>query len=150
MTFWQGLSTALQGHGAPECDLTLATAVVFAELIKCCAIEGSGSGGNNVAAPDAQLLAHLQDLLALDIPAATALARKAQEVDAASTSLYPYTHCIKQQSSREQKYALLAALWKIGVMSEDASLRQRIFIAKVADLIGLSWRDCLSARIQPG
>ena len=100
---------------------------------------------------DEQEWATLQTLLMtqchLSASDAQALANEGREASANSSSLYDFTQLINSHCEYPQKVALVEGLWKIAFADGSVDKYEEHIIRRIADLIHVSHRDFIQAKI---
>ena len=64
------------------------------------------------------------------------------------TSMFPRTSLINQHCSREQKYVILKAMWRVAFADENLDKYEEHLIRRVADLIHLDHSEFIQAKIE--
>lgn len=79
---------------------------------------------------------------------ALAIAEEAEKASANSASLYDFTQRINQQCDYKQKIVLVEGLWKIAYADGELDKYEEHIIRRIADLIHVSHRDFIQAKIK--
>jgi len=79
---------------------------------------------------------------------ALAIAEEAEKASANSASLYDFTQRINQHCDYKQKIVLVEGLWKIAYADGELDKYEEHIIRRIADLIHVSHRDFIQAKIQ--
>ena len=75
----------------------------------------------------------------------TLLARAKSETEGA-TDLFPYTHLINQRCAREQKCAILTAMWRVAFADDNLDMYEEHLIRRVTELLHLDHADFIAAK----
>ena len=75
----------------------------------------------------------------------TLLARAKRETEGA-TDLFPYTHLINQRCAREQKCAILTAMWRVAFADGNLDMYEEHLIRRVTELLHLDHADFIAAK----
>ena len=73
------------------------------------------------------------------------LARAKSETEGA-TDLFPYTHLINQRCGREQKCAILTAMWRVAFADDNLDMYEEHLIRRVTELLHLDHADFITAK----
>ncbi len=92
------------------------------------------------------ILRALESELGLKRAAVTALLDQAKAETEGATDLFPYTHLINQRCSREQKCAMLAAMWRVAFADGDLDKYEEHLIRRTTDLLRLDHSDFIAAK----
>ncbi len=138
--FDQHIQRQLAESGGGEHALQLATAALLVEMSRA---------DFHVSEEEDRALAAL---LATHFSLSPAESRQlldlaAQEVKAAA-SLYQFTDLIDRHFTLEQKRAVLEMLWRVAFADGHKDKYEEYLVRKVADLIHLSHRDFIQARLK--
>ena len=75
----------------------------------------------------------------------TLLARAKSETEGA-TDLFPYTHLINQRCGREQKCAILTAMWRVAMADGNLDKYEDQLLRRVTNLLRLDHSDFIAAK----
>ena len=75
----------------------------------------------------------------------TLLARAKSETEGA-TDLFPYTHLINQRCAREQKCAILTAMWRVAFADDNLDMYEEHLIRRGTELLHLDHADFIAAK----
>jgi len=64
------------------------------------------------------------------------------------TSMFPHTSLINHHCSREQKYVILKAMWRVAFADDNLDKYEEHLIRRVADLIHLDHSEFIQAKIE--
>ena len=73
------------------------------------------------------------------------LARAKIETDGA-TDLFPYTRLINRHCAREQKCAILTAMWRVAFADDNLDMYEEHLIRRVTELLHLDHTDFIAAK----
>lgn len=132
-------ATETEAPPIPEADLNLACAALLVEVARA---DYADDPRETEATCDAIRVV-------LDVPEAdiTELMDVARVEVAEGTSLYPHTKLINDHCSREQKYNILIALWRVAFADGNLDKYEEHLIRRVADLIHMDHTDFIHAKI---
>lgn len=65
-----------------------------------------------------------------------------------ATSMFPHTSLINQHCSRDQKYVILKAMWRVAFADNNLDKYEEHLIRRVADLIHLDHSEFIQAKIE--
>ena len=75
----------------------------------------------------------------------TALLDQAKAETEGATDLFPYTHLINQRCTREQKCAMLTAMWRVAFADGDLDKYEEHLIRRTMELLRLEHSDFIRA-----
>ena len=99
----------------------------------------------NPAEIDAVLYA-LKTELNLDQATVRALLDRARKETGGATDLFPYTHLLNQRCGREQKCAILTALWRVAMADGELHKYEDQLLRRVTELLHLDHADFIAAK----
>ena len=76
----------------------------------------------------------------------TALLDQAKAETEGATDLFPYTHLINQRCTREQKFAMLTAMWRVAFADGDLDKYEEHLIRRTTELLRLEHSDFIRAK----
>ena len=76
----------------------------------------------------------------------TALLDQAKAETEGATDLFPYTHLINQRCTREQKCAMLTAMWRVAFADGDLDKYEEHLIRRTTELLRLEHSDFIRAK----
>ena len=92
------------------------------------------------------ILRALESELGLKRAAVTALLDQAKAETEGATDLFPYTHLINQRCTREQKCAMLTAMWRVAFADGDLDKYEEHLIRRTTELLRLEHSDFIRAK----
>ena len=92
------------------------------------------------------ILASLERELKLNHEEVETLLQRARTQSEGATDLFPYTHLLNQRLSREQKCALLTAMWRVAFADGNIDKYEELLIRRAADLLHLDHPDFIAAK----
>ena len=92
------------------------------------------------------ILRALESELGLKRAAVTALLDQAKAETEGATDLFPYTHLINQRCTREQKCAMLTAMWRVAFADGDLDKYEEHLIRRTMELLRLEHSDFIRAK----
>ena len=92
------------------------------------------------------ILRALESELGLKRAAVTALLDQAKAETEGTTDLFPYTHLINQRCTREQKCAMLTAMWRVAFADGDLDKYEEHLIRRTTELLRLEHSDFIRAK----
>lgn len=84
--------------------------------------------------------------LNLDQATVRALLDRARKETPGATDLFPYTHLLNKRCGREQKLAILTALWRVALADGELHKYEDQLLRKVTDLMHLDHADFIAAK----
>lgn len=84
----------------------------------------------------------------LDQPQLQQLVELAESQQQQATSLYQFTHLIKDHYTPKQRFDLVKALWEVAVADGEISKYEDHLIRKIADLIYLPHSEFIRAKLE--
>jgi len=92
------------------------------------------------------ILRALETELGLKRAAVAALLDQAKAETEGATDLFPYTHLINQRCTREQKCAMLTAMWRVAFADGDLDKYEEHLIRRTTELLRLEHSDFIRAK----
>ena len=92
------------------------------------------------------ILRALETELGLKRAEVTALLDQAKAETEGATDLFPYTHLINQRCTREQKCAMLTAMWRVAFADGDLDKYEEHLIRRTTELLRLEHSDFIRAK----
>ena len=92
------------------------------------------------------ILRALESELGLKRASVTALLDQAKAETEGATDLFPYTHLINQRCTREQKCAMLTAMWRVAFADGDLDKYEEHLIRRTTELLRLEHSDFIRAK----
>ena len=92
------------------------------------------------------ILRALESELGLKRAAVTALLDQAKAETEGATDLFPYTHLINERCSRDQKCAMLTAMWRVAFADGDLDKYEEHLIRRTTELLRLEHSDFIRAK----
>ncbi len=92
------------------------------------------------------ILRALESELGLKRATVTALLDQAKAETEGATDLFPYTHLINQRCTREQKCAMLTAMWRVAFADGDLDKYEEHLIRRTTELLRLEHSDFIRAK----
>ncbi|MBC8325115.1 MAG: TerB family tellurite resistance protein [Verrucomicrobia subdivision 3 bacterium] len=92
------------------------------------------------------VLRALESELGLKRATVTALLDQAKAETEGATDLFPYTHLINQRCTREQKCAMLTAMWRVAFADGDLDKYEEHLIRRTTELLRLDHSDFIRAK----
>ncbi|MFV0278300.1 MAG: TerB family tellurite resistance protein [Parahaliea sp.] len=89
----------------------------------------------------------LQAALGLSDAEVESLLRQAEQQASDATSLYPFTRLINDHWNPQQKWRLIAAMWKVAYADGDLDKYEEALIRQVAELIYVPHADYIRAKL---
>ena len=92
------------------------------------------------------ILRALEKELNLNRAEVSALLTRAKSETEGATDLFPYTHLINQRCAREQKCAILTAMWRVAFADDNLDMYEEHLIRRVTELLHLDHADFITAK----
>ncbi|MDP7010267.1 MAG: TerB family tellurite resistance protein [Verrucomicrobiota bacterium] len=92
------------------------------------------------------ILRALESELNLKQSEVSALLARAKSETEGATDLFPYTHLINQRCAREQKCAILTAMWRVAFADGNLDMYEEHLIRRVTELLHLDHSDFIDAK----
>jgi uncharacterized tellurite resistance protein B-like protein len=92
------------------------------------------------------ILHALKTELNLDQAAVRALLDRARKETGGATDLFPYTHLLNQRLEREQKCAILTAMWRVAMADGVLDKYEDQLLRRVTNLLRLEHSDFIAAK----
>jgi len=92
------------------------------------------------------ILRALESELGLKRAEVTALLDQAKAETEGATDLFPYTHLINERCSRDQKCAMLTAMWRVAFADGDLDKYEEHLIRRTTELLRLEHSDFIRAK----
>ena len=92
------------------------------------------------------ILRALESELNLNRAEVSALLARAKSETEGATDLFPYTHLINQRCGREQKCAILTAMWRVAFADGNLDMYEEHLIRRVTELLHLDHTDFIAAK----
>ena len=92
------------------------------------------------------ILHALKTELDLDQGAVRALLDRARKETGGATDLFPYTHLLNQRLEREQKCAILTAMWRVAFADGNLDMYEEHLIRRATELLHLDHADFIAAK----
>ena len=92
------------------------------------------------------ILRALENELNLNRAEVNALLARAKSETEGATDLFPYTHLINQRCGREQKCAILTAMWRVAFADGNLDMYEEHLIRRVTELLHLDHADFIAAK----
>ena len=92
------------------------------------------------------ILCALESELNLNRAEVSALLARAKSETEGATDLFPYTHLINQRCAREQKCAILTAMWRVAFADGNLDMYEEHLIRRVTELLHLDHADFIAAK----
>jgi len=92
------------------------------------------------------ILRALESELGLKRASVTALLDQAKAETEGATDLFPYTHLINERCTREQKCAMLTAMWRVAFADGDLDKYEEHLIRRTTELLRLEHSDFIRAK----
>jgi len=92
------------------------------------------------------ILRALESELNLNRAEVSALLARAKSETEGATDLFPYTHLINQRCAREQKCAILTAMWRVAFADGNLDMYEEHLIRRVTELLHLDHTDFIAAK----
>ena len=92
------------------------------------------------------ILRALEKELNLNRAEVSALLAQAKSETEGATDLFPYTHLINQRCGREQKCAILTAMWRVAFADDNLDMYEEHLIRRVTELLHLDHADFIAAK----
>ena len=92
------------------------------------------------------ILRALESELNLNRAEVSALLTRAKSETEGATDLFPYTHLINQRCAREQKCAILTAMWRVAFADGNLDMYEEHLIRRVTELLHLDHADFIAAK----
>ena len=92
------------------------------------------------------ILRALESELNLKRAEVSALLARAKSETEGATDLFPYTHLINQRCGREQKCAILTAMWRVAFADDNLDMYEEHLIRRVTELLHLDHADFIAAK----
>ena len=92
------------------------------------------------------ILQALESELNLKRAEVSALLAQAKSETEGATDLFPYTHLINQRCGREQKCAILTAMWRVAFADGNLDMYEEHLIRRVTELLHLDHADFIAAK----
>jgi uncharacterized tellurite resistance protein B-like protein len=92
------------------------------------------------------ILHALKTELDLDPAAVRALLDRARKETSGATDLFPYTHLLNQRLEREQKCAILTALWRVAMADGVLDKYEDQVLRRITELLRLEHSDFIAAK----
>ena len=124
----------------PQSDLNLACAALLIEVAKA-------DYADDPKEMEATITA-IREVLKIDDSAVEELISEAQLEVEESASMFPHTKLINDHCTREQKYIILKAMWKVAFADGNLDKYEEHLIRRVAGLIHLDHSEFIHAKIE--
>ena len=92
------------------------------------------------------ILHALKTELDLDQGAVRALLDRARQETGRATDLFPYAHLLNQRLEREQKCAILTAMWRVAMADEVLDKYEDQLLRRITELLRLEHSDFIAAK----
>ena len=92
------------------------------------------------------ILRALENELNLNRAEVSALLAGAKSETEGATDLFPYTHLINQRCAREQKCAILTAMWRVAMADGNLDKYEDQLLRRVTNLLRLDHSDFIAAK----
>ena len=92
------------------------------------------------------ILRALESELNLNRAEVSALLARAKSETEGATDLFPYTHLINQRCGREQKCAILTAMWRVAMADGNLDKYEDQLLRRVTNLLRLDHSDFIAAK----
>ena len=92
------------------------------------------------------ILRALEKELNLNRAEVSALLARAKSETEGATDLFPYTHLINQRCAREQKCAILTAMWRVAMADGNLDKYEDQLLRRVTNLLRLDHSDFIAAK----
>ena len=92
------------------------------------------------------ILRALESELNLKQAEVSALLARAKSETEGATDLFPYTHLINQRCGREQKCAILTAMWRVAMADGNLDKYEDQLLRRVTNLLRLDHSDFIAAK----
>ena len=92
------------------------------------------------------ILRALESELNLKQAEVSTLLERAKSETEGATDLFPYTHLINQRCAREQKCAILTAMWRVAFADGNLDMYEEHLIRRVTELLHLDHADFIAAK----
>ena len=92
------------------------------------------------------ILRALENELNLNRAEVSALLARAKSETEGATDLFPYTHLINQRCGREQKCAILTAMWRVAMADGNLDKYEDQLLRRVTNLLRLDHSDFIAAK----
>lgn len=99
------------------------------------------------AVEETAMAALLTSSLNLDRASVDALLEQASDAVDEATSLYEFTRLVNDHYSYEEKYALVASMWRVAFADQSLNKYEEHLIRRVADLIYLNHEDFIQGKL---
>jgi len=137
------LKRLLQGEQPPATrpahDIRLAVAALMAEVMRM--------DGRLDAAERGQILSALAQRFRLTREEAAALITRAGEAAEQALDLHQFTSVVIRHYTTEQRQQIVADLWRVAMADGYADAHEEQLIRRVSDLIGISHRQFIAAKL---
>ena len=124
----------------PQDDLNLACAALLVEVAKADYADDPREIEATIAA--------IREVLNISDSAIEELISEAQLEVAESASMFPHTKLINDHCTREQKYDILKAMWKVAFADGNLDKYEEHLIRRVSGLIHLDHSEFINAKIE--
>ena len=124
----------------PQDDLNLACAALLVEVAKADYADDPREIEATIAA--------IREVLNISDSAIEELISEAQLEAAESASMFPHTKLINDHCTREQKFAILKAMWKVAFADGNLDKYEEHLIRRVSGLIHLDHSEFINAKIE--
>ena len=124
----------------PQDDLNLACAALLVEVAKA----DYADDPREIEAT----IATIREVLNISDSAIEELISEAQLEAAESASMFPHTKLINDHCTREQKFAILKAMWKVAFADGNLDKYEEHLIRRVSGLIHLDHSEFINAKIE--
>jgi uncharacterized tellurite resistance protein B-like protein len=128
-------TAAKRGH-----TLELATATLIAEVVR---LDGQIAPAEREAA-----LRAVRSQFHLSDEEASTLFGLAEEEAREATDYYQFTSLIRQRYSQEERQQIVELLWHVAYADEVLSAHEQHVVRKIADLLYVSHRDYIAAKMR--
>ncbi|MEE8057780.1 MAG: TerB family tellurite resistance protein [Pseudomonadales bacterium] len=131
---------AIDNPATQQCQLQLASAALLIELSKA----------DFKRDPEEQqaIETALRKSFDLNDQQLSVLIDLAEEENSEATSVYQFTHLIKDNYSPEQRFELVKILWQVAIADGEISKYEDHLIRKIADLIYLPHSAFIKAKLE--
>jgi len=128
---------AMEPEISPE-QLHMACAALFLEVAE--------ADYNDDPKETQAILRALESELGLKRATVMALLDQAKAETEGATDLFPYTHLINQRCTRDQKCAMLTAMWRVAFADGDLDKYEEHLIRRTTELLRLDHSDFIRAK----
>jgi uncharacterized tellurite resistance protein B-like protein len=128
---------AIEIEGTPE-QINMACAALLLEVAEADYVDDPAETRTILRALESELNLKRDEV-------STLLARAKSETEGA-TDLFPYTHLINQRCAREQKCAILTAMWRVAFADDNLDMYEEHLIRRVTELLHLDHADFIAAK----